>query len=411
MQGKLSCSETAGSAAGGVITLVQRPPLLIQVITRLIVGGAQLTILGLCEGLREHFEVRVISGPDEGPEGSLRSELEALVPVLVLPDLHRDIQPIRDLGALRALRRTFLSDAPAIIHTHSSKAGVLGRIAAPRPATRVVHTVHGWGFTPADAWWTREAFIRMERLVARRTDALVAVSADVRDEGCRLGIAERDDYYVIPEYVDYRPRPGAFQASRERARKELRLAESDRVLGWIGRFVPQKDPRTLAAAIHGILVASPDLRAVLIGDGPQRPEIEQRVSDLGLSDRVLFTGVRRDARALLAAFDVLIHVSRWEGQPRVVQEAIAERVPVVATRVSGLTDIVIPHRTGYLVDPGDARGLVDATLRVLDRRGVAAPLPGSVVEEIARRHGHEASLNRHLHLYDQLLTSTDGIYS
>lgn len=380
-----------------------QPPLVVHVITRLILGGAQLTVLGLCEGLREHFDVRVICGPDEGPEGSLRSEVEARVPVWVLPELHRQISPRDDIAAARALKRMFLDNIPAIIHTHSSKAGIVGRMAAPRPPTKVAHTVHGWGHTPDDAWWKRELFIRLERFAARRTDALIAVSADVRDEGVRLGIATMHDYHVVPEYVDYTPRSQDFHSSRRLARRALGLTESSPVLGWVGRFVPQKDPTTLVDAIRAALVARPKLRVVLIGDGPQRSDVERRISELGLSSRVVFAGLRTDARDLIPAFDVLIHVSRWEGQPRVVQESIAERVPVVATRVSGLSEIVIPDRTGYLVEPGDAQGIAEKALCVLDRGSLHAPLPRSIVDEVANRNGHQAALNGHLRLYEQLL--------
>jgi glycosyltransferase involved in cell wall biosynthesis len=388
----------------GLIAMLPQPPLLIQVITRLIVGGAQLTVLGLCESLREHFDVRIICGPDEGAEGSLRNEMEALVPVLVLPELHRDISPLQDIAAMRALKRVFLRDTPTIIHTHSSKAGILGRMAAPRPSAKVVHTIHGWGHTPDDPWWKREVFVGLERIAFRRTDALIAVSEDVRDEGCRLGIAESRDYHVIPEFVDYRAHEQDFSASRRQARQALGLSPTVQVLGWVGRFVPQKDPGTLVDTLHTVLIAQSELRAVLIGDGPLRLEVERQISEFGLSDRVVFAGLRKDARQLLAAFDVVLHVSRWEGQPRVVQESIAERVPVVATRVSGLTDIVIPGRTGYLVEPGDARGLADRLLCVLNRPDLRAPLPQSVIDEVAQHNGHEGVLTRHLRLYAQLLT-------
>lgn len=383
---------------------MQHPRLIIQVITRLIVGGAQLTVLGLCESLREHFEVRVVCGPDAGLEGSLLRELEATVPVTVLPQLHREISPLRDIAATRALRRTFLDKAPAIIHTHSSKAGILGRAAAPRRAAKVVHTVHGWGHTPRDPWLRRQLFIRLERLASMRTDALIAVSADVREEGCRLGIAHPDDYWVIPEYVDFAPRTDDFVAARLRARRALGLNQSEPILGWVGRFVPQKDPHTLIAALHAALVARSNLRAVLVGDGPQRADVEQRIGELGLSDRVSFTGLRNDARDLLPAFDVVIHVSLWEGQPRVVQEAIAEGVPVVTTRVSGVSDLVVDGRTGYLVEPGDFRSIAERALSILDSPSLRAPLPRSIVEEVASRHGREAVLEGHLRLYEQLLT-------
>jgi glycosyltransferase involved in cell wall biosynthesis len=377
-------------------------PRVVQVITRLIVGGAQLTVRGLCESLSERFDLHVVCGPDAGLEGSIAKSVREIAPVTVVPNLRRDLHPLQDASAVRSLKATYARLRPDIVHTHSSKAGIVGRLAAPRSGG-IVHTVHGWGHTPLDAAWRRRTFISLERLVAPRTDALVAVSRDVRDEGLRLGIGTADQYRVIPPYVDYRASTESFPAARAKARARLGLSEGETVIGWVGRFVPQKDPETLAVALKEILERrSEATRAVLVGDGPMRERVQGELAPLG--ERVMFTGRLEDVRELYAAFDVLLHVSRWEGQPMVVQEAIAERIPVVATRVSGIEELVLPG-VGFVVDPGDAAAITRCTLDLLASDEVRAPLAEEVAREVAERNGHEVTVVKHVELYEELLGS------
>ena len=375
---------------------------MVQVITRLVVGGASLTVKGLCEGLLDRFDIHVICGPDAGSEGSSLEEVQELAPVTVVPSLRRDIHPLSDAAVVRSLRAEYARLRPDIVHTHSSKAGIVGRLAAPRSGA-VTHTVHNWGHTPLDAAWRKRTFISLERLVARRTDALVAVSRDVRDQGLRLRIGTADQYRVIPPYVDYRASAESFPAGRAKARARLGLSEDETVIGWVGRFVPAKDPETLTVALREILERRGDgTRAVLIGDGPMRERIERELSPLG--ERVRFPGRRDDVRELYAAFDVLLHVSRWEGKPMVVQEAIAERIPIVATRVSAIEELVLPG-LGFVVDPGDVAAITQRTLDLLASDEVRAPVSEDRIREVANRDGHEVTIAKHVELYEELLGS------
>jgi glycosyltransferase involved in cell wall biosynthesis len=377
-------------------------PRVVQVITRLIVGGAQLSVLELCRGLREDFDVRVICGPDHGAEGSLRDAVSQVAPVTVVPTLRRDVRPPHDLAALLTLRRLLRDGDAAIVHTHSSKTGILGRLAAS-PQTKVVRTVHGWEHTPDNPGWMGRAFISLEQRAARHSDALVAVSSDVRDEGLRHGIGDAAKYRVIPELVDFKPAAREFSSARQEARRRLGVTDDEEVIGWIGRFVAQKDPETLLGVVQRLLAERPAARIVFVGDGPLRVDVESEVARQGNARRTIFTGVRGDARQLYAAFDVVLHVSRWEGQPLVVQEAIAERVPVVATDTEGVRDLVVDGVTGYVVDPGDIHAATVAITRILDGSAVKAPLAESVVDGVARRNGRDIALERHLELYQELL--------
>jgi glycosyltransferase involved in cell wall biosynthesis len=381
-----------------------RRPRVVHVITRLVMGGAQLSVLALCEQLAGDFDLRIVCGPQTGAEGSLQHSAAALAPLTVVSALRREISPRWDPVAVPALRRTLDRLDPDIVHTHSSKAGIVGRLAAAPLRARVVHTVHGWGHTPSDRAWTRRSFIALERIAANRCDALVAVSSDIRDEGLELGIGRAALYRVIANTVALDPIDPDFAESRRRAREALGLDPGAEVIGWVGRFVPQKDPGTLGQVVTTMLRARPASRAVLVGDGPQRARVEAALVAAGVGDRVLLTGVRPGARELMPAFDVLIHPSRWEGQPRVIQEALAERVPVVSARASGVRELVRDGSTGFVVAPGAPRGMAAAATAVLDDPALRAPLPDSAIAGLRARFGLEPTAGRYRALYEELLS-------
>ncbi len=380
-------------------------PAVVQIITRLIVGGAQLSALRLCEVLRDDgFDVRIVAGPEEGPEGSLRDDAAHIAPVHVLPSLRRDLHPLLDAVAVARLRALLCRDPPAIVHSHSSKAGIVGRIAASRGRSAVVHTVHGWGHTPNDGALRRATLVGLERAVAPLTDALVAVSEGVREEGLTQRIGSPEQYHVIPEFVDYEPLDCDFARARGVARHRLALEVDDEVIGWVGRFVRQKDPETLTDSIIELRRLRPAARVVLVGDGPERGKVETRLRAAGVEAGVSFAGLRTDARELYPAFDVLLHPSLWEGQPRVIQEALAERIPVIASRVTGVTDLVSEGVTGFLAPPRDVRAMVAGANAVLDSNRLRAPLASDDVRRIAEQHGTRAARARHLALYHDLLS-------
>ena len=378
-------------------------PRVVHVITRLIVGGAQLSVISLCEGLSEDFDVRIVAGPQTGPEGSLHRRAATVAPLTVVDALRRELSPRWDPVAVGAVRRTLRRLDGDIVHTHSSKAGIVGRFAAAPLRARCAHTIHGWGHTPADAPLRRAAFIALERAAARRCDALVAVSADNRAEGLARHIGRPDAYRVIPEVVELEPLDPDFARSRARARAALGIDGEVEVIGWVGRFVEQKDPHTLSRVVIDLLSDRPASRAVLIGDGPRRADVEAAVSAAGVGDRVAFTGVLDTARTLMPAFDVLVHPSLWEGQPRVVQEALAERIPVVAARASGIGELIRDGETGFVVAPHAPEAMRAAVTAALDGPALRAPLSSRALEELKIEHGHALALERHRELYDALL--------
>jgi glycosyltransferase involved in cell wall biosynthesis len=265
-----------------------------------------------------------------------------------------------------------------------------------------VHTVHGWGHTPSDPAWRRWLFIELERAAAKRSDALIAVSEDNRDEGMRLGIGTDRLYHVIPAVVDLEPRDLDFPRARADARRRLGVSPDAEVVGWVGRFVDQKDPETLGAVLGGLLRSRDRTVAVLVGNGPRRGIIEKSLRLAGVEDRVVFTGILRDARSVMPAFDVLVHPSLWEGQPLVVQEALAARVPVVAARASGVRELITDGETGFVVAPQSPDDMLDAVVRVLEAPALQTPLSAENLRPSYQR-GPQEAVERHRRLYHTLL--------
>jgi glycosyltransferase involved in cell wall biosynthesis len=320
----------------------------LQVVTELVVGGASLTMLDFAEDLASEHELVITHGRLDDPGNAAARRARRRFPTYELPRLARPLEPRDDLLATRSFAALCRHVRPDVIHSHSSKAGFIARLGAPPGAGIRFHTVHGWGHTPLDAAQRRELLIGAERLAALRTTKLIAVSAEVRDEGLALRIGK--------------------------ARAQLRLPQDAEVIGWVGRFSAQKDPEALVAVLGALLARRHNAYAVLIGDGPERATVEARLASEIAERRVSLIGMRDDVRALYPAFDALLHTSRWEGHPRVVREALAERVPVVTARVAGADVVAGDPRLGAEVEPGDTTAYCAALESILDAPGRCAPI-------------------------------------
>ena len=348
----------------------------LQVVTELVVGGASLTMLDFAEDLTSEHELVIAHGRLDDPGNAAARRARRRFPTYELPRLARPLEPRDDLLATRSFAALCRHVRPDVIHSHSSKAGFIARLGALPGAGIRFHTVHGWGHTPLDAAQRRELLIGAERLAALRTTKLIAVSAEVRDEGLALRIGRADQYAVIGAPVDMRPHASYldFDSARAEARAQLRVPQDAEVIGWVGRFSAQKDPEALVAVLGALLARRHNAYAVLIGDGPERATVEARLASEIAERRVLLIGVRDDVRALYPAFDALLHTSRWEGHPRVVREALAERVPVVTARVAGADVVAGDPRLGAEVEPGDTTAYCAALESILDAPGRCAPI-------------------------------------
>lgn len=359
----------------------------LTIITRLELGGAQRVVLHTASNLdREVFEAGLAWGPGE----VLDREARALddVEKFEITDLVRPVAPLKDLRALASLRETIRRFRPRVVHTHSSKAGVLGRLAARLEHVPVViHTVHGFGFTPLQSPVKRAAFFRAEKTAARWTDHFVAVSRVNRDRGVELGLWKPDQVSVIRAGVDL-DRFRAAADGRE-SRRRLGLPDNVPVVTQIGNFKPQKAPLDFIAAAARIAETMPEVWFVMVGDGPLRGQAQARAAELGLGDRAIFCGWWDDVPGLLAATTVSVLSSRHEGLPCSVVESLAAGVPVVATAVDGTPEVIRPGVNGELVAPGDCDGLAAAVLAILnddDRRRSMATAAAEGLDDFGRDH-------------------------
>lgn len=340
---------------------------ILHLITRLIVGGAQENTMYTAARLDPaRFHTEVISGPQTGSEGSLIEEVRALgVPLTILPDLRREISPHHDLLALRKLQRLIHTGNYTIVHTHSSKAGILGRLAARLAGTPIiVHTVHGWSFHEHMAPRRRRLYVMLERFAARFTDAMIVVTRPDIDKGLAEGIGRPEQYHLIRSAIpldEFDPTTVDGGA----ARRELGIPPDVPVLGNVGRFSPQKNPLDWVGVAGRVAQAVPECRFLLVGDGPLRPEVEAALAEAGIAERTILTGLRRDVPHLLAAMDVFLLTSLWEGLPRVIPQAMAMAVPVVANRADGTVEAIDHGATGFLCEPGDLDSMAAYCNRLL----------------------------------------------
>lgn len=343
----------------------------LQCITRMIVGGAQETVLLTADYLNRgraggtRFHVDVACGPDTGPEGSLHEELdERGIARHVIAELANPVRPHRDAIAVRKLYRLIRDGGYAIVHTNSTKAGLLGRIAARWAGVPVVvHTVHGWGFHDHVRRGVGP-LVALERWLARRTDRLIAVTPRDIEKGLRHGIGRPEQYVTIRSGIEL-DRFGHPAVPPAEMRAQLGIPPGAIVVGTVTRLSPQKAPLDFVRAARRIAARAPEARFVMVGDGPLRPDVERAIAESGLAERVVLTGLRRDVPELLAAFDVFVLSSLWEGLPRVLPQAMATGLPVVATAADGNAEAVADGVTGYLVPPGDPETLAERTLALL----------------------------------------------
>jgi glycosyltransferase involved in cell wall biosynthesis len=325
----------------------------------MIVGGAQENTMLSCALIdASRFPSEIVCGPETGSEGSLHDACRARgVRMGIEPALVRRPHPASDALALLRLASRIRRGRFDVVHTHSSKAGILGRIAARLAGVpAVVHTAHGWPFSREDSPRTRATWIRLERFCARLCDTIVVVAEADRRRGLELGIGRPDQYELIRSGIEieaYRD----VGLDRAAARRRIGVPDEAFVVGTVGRLGRQKSPLDLLAAFAKLAAERPDAHLVLVGDGPDRAEVERSVAGAGLAGRVHLLGLRMDVPEILPAFDVFALASRWEGLPRVFPQAMAAGLPIVATRVDGAPDAITPGDNGWLVDVADAEGL------------------------------------------------------
>jgi glycosyltransferase involved in cell wall biosynthesis len=341
----------------------------IHVITRLVIGGAQENTVASVLGLQKKLgseKVRLISGPETGPEGSLQASLAAAPGTLILiPELVRRIDPWKDLLAWRHLTRLFREQRPDIVHTHSGKAGILGRLAAHRAKTPiVVHTIHGPSFGPFQGPLANGLFLAVERRAGRVTDHFVVVANAMARQYLAAGIGQPGQYTRI--YSGFALKPFLSATNDPAVRARWKIAPDDLVIGVIARLFKLKGHDDLFEITPELVRRHPRIKFLLVGDGIWRERFEQRVKAMNMESHFIFTGLipPTDVPALIGIMDIVVHLSRREGLPRALPQALAAGRPVVAYDCDGANEVCLDNETGFLVQPGDLRTLTEHLTRL-----------------------------------------------
>lgn len=383
------------------ISIFMRPSLtvtdnkrVLRIITRLNVGGPAIQALMLTRRL-DRFPTTLIAGQAPVEEGEL---FDVNVSVTYAP-LVRSVNPLQDAAAYIAVRKVIRDRRPRIVHTHMAKAGTIGRLAAGRDGIRTVHTFHGHVLEGYFSSPVEKFFVRTERYLAAHTDALIAVSEEVRDALLDLGIGSSERFHVIPlgleldRFLQIDNRAGTF-------RRDLGVSDRTPLVAVLGRVTRIKDHGTLLRSIASLS----DVHLAVLGDGDKRTEVEQMARDLGINQRVHFVGWRRDLEAVFSDVDAVALTSLNEGTPVSLIEASASARPVVATDVGGVRSVVEDGVTGLLVPVRDHAAVADAIRRLFDDRALARVLGQKGREHVRERFSHERLLTDIASLYDDLLT-------
>ncbi len=338
-----------------------------HVITRLIVGGAQENTLLCCKDLIDEHgdDVRLITGPSAGPEGSLVEQAREFgVPLIEIESMWRAIHPWHDLLAYRQIKRALREFAPDVVHTHSAKAGILGRYAAwSLGVPAIVHTVHGAPFHPYQNAAARWFFRQCERRAVKKCHALVSVADAMTELMVAAGVAPRDKFVTVYSGMDVDLFLNA-DAQRRRVRDELGYADRHVVVGKVARLFHLKGHEDVIQAARRVIEACPNVRFLFVGDGILRSKLQQQIASTGLADYFQFTGLVPPARVaeLIGAMDILVHASLREGLARTLPQALITGRPVISYDIDGAREVVLDGVTGRLLAPRDVKGLAQAII-------------------------------------------------
>ena len=333
-----------------------------HVITRMIVGGAQENTLLTIKGhIEKGHEVVLVTGFSPGREGELLKNVEMPdFKIVEIPEMVRELSPLKDYQALRKLRAYFKKEKFDVVHTHSSKAGIIGRIAARQAGVPVVvHTVHGQAFHAYEKPWKKLLYITAERIAAKYCDKIYAVAQAMIDQCVDAKVAPREKYMVVYSGMD----TAAFvNAKRDSVlREKLGIPENAKVIATVARLFPMKGYEEMLPAAAQLVKEFPDLHFLPVGDGPMFDELQKEIARLGMSDRFHFAGLVPPHKVCdyIAQADLLWHLSLHEGLPRAVVQALAVGIPAIGYKLDGTPEVVLNGETGFVTPPQD----VDAVVR------------------------------------------------
>jgi len=372
---------------------------LLYVITKLELGGAQKQLLSLIRNIdRKNYQVYLFTAQD----GMLLTEAQAINELTIKRSrfLEREINPLKDLLALFELFRFIKKNQIRIVHTHSSKAGILGRLAAGFAGTGIiVHTVHGWPFHDYQPVLWRSVFVWLEKMAGKFTDKLIVVSQADLQKGLKYISGQQAMYTLIHYGVDF----SGLESPASQIRKEFGLSADDLLVGNISCFKPQKAPQDFLRLAAAVIKEFPKAKFVLIGDGVLRDDLERSISSLNLQGSVILTGWRRDISGILSAIDVFVLNSLWEGMPISVLEAMSYTKPVVATDTGGIKEVVLEGQSGFLVEPANVEKMSEKLLVLLRDGDLRKKMGFRAREVLGANFRLEKMVEANQQLYSSLL--------
>jgi glycosyltransferase involved in cell wall biosynthesis len=341
----------------------------LHIITLFSVGGATETVVSIAKGLKDNgYDVTIVSGSHIASEGNmLPIAKEFGLKVIIIPDLKRNIHPIYDLKSLFHLKRIIKEGKFDIVQTHSSKAGIIGRFAARLAGVKhIVHTVHGLPFHAYQNSILRWLYIFIEKLSAKITSVLVAVSHQIVTESLHYKVGKNEQFVVIRSGFntnDYRVNP----ETSDKYRNILGIKRDDFVLGKISRLSKLKGHSILIQVLPEIIKEFPQTKFMFVGDGEMMDKLVRKVKELGVNEHVIFTGSVSPSVIpdYLSAMDAVIHTSLHEGLPRVIPQALLMRKPVITYNLDGAPEVIIDDYNGLLIPPLNGKLLQDSIRKMI----------------------------------------------
>jgi glycosyltransferase involved in cell wall biosynthesis len=384
---------------------------IIHIITRLDMGGSAQNTLLSCKQLGRKYEIILVHGLSlesdmtDAEKQTVQNNIEAAkkqgVKVIPLPTMVRSIHPIKDIKALLALAWLIFKQKPDIVHTHSSKGGILGRLAAKLCGVpHIIYTPHGHVFYGHFGPIASKVFLWMEKIFSKFTDRIIALTSGERDDYIKFSVCSPEKLSTIHSGVNLHQFLTS-NGNRQKKRRSLGIGPKESVIGFVGWLLPIKGPGYLFKAMDYVWLEQPETSLVMVGKGDLAADLRAEALRKNVNGRIKFLGWREDIDELMPAFDMLVLPSLNEGMGRVLVEAMAAGKPVVGSNVGGIPDLVQDGQTGYLVPPADEKALAEAILKVLNDRQ-AANLMGQRGKELCRQFSLEAMIAKLDDLYSDL---------
>ncbi len=379
-------TKPAGKSTGVSIERAPDRYRVLHIITRLIRGGADSVVLDLIANLdHERFAIDLmVGGQSELQRIHVPKDVNSLI---FIPSLVREINPLYDIPALRSIYRTIKDGQYDIVHTHTAKAGFLGRLAARLARTPyVIHHLHGTTFPPTMSWPTRRFYISLEHLAARWCDTIIPVGNDLAESYLAQYIGRPEQYHVIHYPADLE----AFLQAREltaadlaRVRESLGVAPDDVVIGKVARLEKRKGFDYYIEAAKRLAPKHRNVKFLIVGEGDQRGDLQNQVDRAQLNGQVIFTGYRNDIAEVMATFDIFAFTSLWEGLPKVMVESAALGKPIVTFAVEGAREMVDDGETGYIVPSRDVDALAQRLEELSSDRLLRERMSACMLERFA----------------------------